>query len=137
MEKLGCTMCILDFSSFSTEFGELKDEKARMLHVHPGSHLLSSPGWLELLPVWPELLPGWPKSPSAGWSLFLVGWSLFLAGWSLFLAGWSLLLAGWRFFPAGWSFFLAGWSSYFPFPICVPLNAAPSVPYLPLLIRGP
>ena len=39
MKKLGCTMCILAFSSFSTEIGELKDEKARMHHVHSGSHL--------------------------------------------------------------------------------------------------
>ena len=39
MKKLGCTMCILAFSSFSTEIGELKDEKD---NVHPGSHPLSS-----------------------------------------------------------------------------------------------
>ena len=41
MKKLGCTTCILVFSSFSAEIRELKDEKARMHNVHPGSHRVS------------------------------------------------------------------------------------------------
>ena len=36
--------------------------KARMHSVHPGSHPLSSSGWLELLPGWLEFLPGWLES---------------------------------------------------------------------------
>ena len=40
MKKLGCTMCILVFSSFSAEISELKDEKARMHIVHPSFFIL-------------------------------------------------------------------------------------------------
>ena len=36
--------------------------KTRMHIVHPGSHSLSSSGWLELLPGWLEFLPGWLES---------------------------------------------------------------------------
>ena len=36
MKKLGCTLCILAFSSFSAEINELKDEKKLRMHiVHP------------------------------------------------------------------------------------------------------
>ena len=37
----------------------MKDEKARMHNVHPGSHSLNSSGGQELLPGWLEFLPGW------------------------------------------------------------------------------
>ena len=40
MKKLGCTLCILAFSSFSAEINELKDEKARMHIVHPSFFIL-------------------------------------------------------------------------------------------------
>ena len=90
-------MCILVFSSFSAEISELKDEKARMHNVHPGSHPLSSsrlagllPGWLEFLPGWLESLPGWLDSLS-GWLKSLPVWLESLPGWlDSFLAGWSL-----------------------------------------------
>ena len=68
MKKLGCTMCILVFSSFSTEICELKDEKARMHNVPPGSHPLSS-------------------SQLAGIASWLAGVSSWLAGVSSWLAG--------------------------------------------------
>ena len=60
-----------------------------------------------------------------------------LAGVSFCLAGVSSWLArvssGWLESLPGWLEFLPGWlqSFIFPFPICVPLNAAPSVPYFP------
>ena len=70
--KLGCTICILFFSSFSTEIGELKDEEAKMHNV---SHPLSF-------------------SRLAGNSSWLAGVSSWLAGVSSWLAGVSSWLAG-------------------------------------------
>ena len=77
MEKLGCIMCILDFSSFDAAISNLKDEKARRHNKHPGSRPLISSrlariaSWLagdyswqvESFPGWPESLPGWLESP--------------------------------------------------------------------------
>ena len=40
MKKLGCTMCILAFSSFSSLISALKDENARMHIVHPSFFIL-------------------------------------------------------------------------------------------------
>ena len=82
MKKLGCTMCILAFPSFSAEISELRMQKlgCTMLILGPASCVLL--GWL-------GLLPGCLEFPPVGWSLFLAGWSLFLAGWTLFLASWS------------------------------------------------
>ena len=45
MKNLGCTMCILVFSSFSAEICEQKDEQARMHIVHPS--LYSSAHWFQ------------------------------------------------------------------------------------------
>ena len=61
---------------------------------------------------------------------WLVGVFSWLAGVSSWLARVS---SGWLESLPGWLEFLPGWlqSFIFPFPICVPLNAAPSVPYFP------
>ena len=67
--------CILLFSPFSTEIGELKDGKARMHNVHPGSHPLSS-SRLARIASW-----------LAGVSSWLAGVSSWLAGVSSWLAG--------------------------------------------------
>ena len=40
MKNLGCTMCILAFSSFSSLTSALKDEKARTHIVHPSFFIL-------------------------------------------------------------------------------------------------
>ena len=61
-------MCIQVFSSFSAEISELKDDKARMHNVHPGSHPPSS-------------------SRLAGIASWLAGVSSWLAGVSSWLAG--------------------------------------------------
>ena len=61
-----------------------------------------------------------------------------LAGVSSWLAGVSSWLArvssGWLESLPGWLEFVSGWlqSLIFAFPICVPLNAATSVPYFPM-----
>ena len=94
MKKLGCTMCILAFSSFSTEIGELKDERARMHNVHPGSHPLSSSrlagiaSWLAGVSSWLAGVSSWLAGSLPGWLESLPGWlESLLAGWSFFLAG--------------------------------------------------
>ena len=79
--------------------------------VHPGSHPLSS-------------------SQLAGIASWLAGVSL-----STGLAGVFSWLAGVSSWLAGASSWLVG-VSCFQLPICVPLNAAPFVPYFPLPIRG-
>ena len=125
--KARCTMCILDFSSSSTEFGELKDEKARMLHVHPGSHLLSSSrlagiasclagvaAWLAEVSLWLAGVSSWLAGVSSWLAgvFFLAGGSVFLVGWCLFLAGWSVssICCLTFFLEFGWNCFLAGWA---------------------------
>ena len=77
MKKLGCTMCILGFSSIGAEISNLEDKKARRHNKHPGSRPLISSrlariaSWLagdyswqvDFFPGWPESLPGWLESP--------------------------------------------------------------------------
>ena len=75
MKKLECTMCILAFSSFSTEIGELKDERARVHNVHPGSQPLSSSQLAEMA-SWLNRV----SSGQAGVSSRLAGVSCWLAG---------------------------------------------------------
>ena len=82
-------MCILAFSSFSTEIGELKDEKARMHNVHAGSHTLRS-FWLAGMAAWLAGVSSW----LAGVSSWLAGVSSWLPGDSSWLAGVSSWLAG-------------------------------------------
>ena len=89
MKKLGCTTCIPVFSSFSTEICELKDEKARMHNVPPGSHPLSS-SQLAGIASWLAGVSSW----LAGVSSWLAEVSSWLAGVSSWLAGVSSSLAG-------------------------------------------
>ena len=119
-------MCILDFSSFSTQFAELKDEKARMLHVHPGSHLLSSSrlaglasclagvaAWLAEVSLWLAGVSSWLAGVLLGWLESFSGWRKCFPGWLVSLPRWlecllNLLLD--TFFEFGWNCFLAGWA---------------------------
>ena len=99
------------FVNLSVEISELKDEKARMHHVYPWSHLGVLPGWLEcFLGSWSLFLACWIFFCFlAGWSLFLVGWSFF-PGWLESLPGWLQSLSGWlESFPCWLEFSLAGW----------------------------
>ena len=101
---MGCEVrrvrCEVVFSSFSTEIGEMKDEKtrmhekARMHNVHPGSHPLSF-SRLAGIASW-----------LAGVSSWLAGGSSWLAGVSSWLAG---VLPGWLEFLPGWLESLPGW----------------------------
>ncbi len=101
---------------------------------------------LDSSPLTPAASPPTPATSSsrlAGIASWLDGVSSWLAGVSSWLAEVSSWLAGVSSWLAGVSSWLAGVSSwlaavsYFPFPICVTLNAAPSVPYFPLPIRCP
>ena len=80
-------MCNLAFSSFHAEISELKDEKAGMHNVHPGSHLLSS-SRLAGIASWLAGVSSWLAGVSSGLAGTLPGWLESLPGWlSFFLAG--------------------------------------------------
>ena len=95
VRRVRCELKDVVFSSFSTEIGEMKDEKtrmhekARMHNVHPGSHPLSF-------------------SRLAGIASWLAGVSSWLAGVSSWLAGVSFRLAGISSWLSGVSSWLAG-----------------------------